>query len=122
MTTLADIVDYTYFFFTDEFEYSEEGLRKWLSKEGVPEMLEEVKELLAGVEPFERGEIERALRGYVEGKGLKAIRVFQPIRVAITGKTVGPGLFETIELLGKERTLGRLERAIRFLKGRTENP
>ncbi|RKY04992.1 glutamate--tRNA ligase [Candidatus Poribacteria bacterium] len=122
MTTLADIVDYTYFFFTDEFEYSEEGLRKWLSKEGVPEMLEEVKELLAGVEPFERGEIERALRGYVEGKGLKAIRVFQPIRVAITGKTVGPGLFETIELLGRERTLGRLERAIRFLKGRTENP
>jgi len=63
---------------------------------------------LAEVEPFESGQIEVALRGLAERLELKPREAFQPIRLAVTGSTVSPGLFESIELLGKEETLARL--------------
>ena len=63
---------------------------------------------LAEVEPFDAGQIEVALRGLAERLGLKPREAFQPIRVAVTGSKVSPGLFESIELLGRERALARL--------------
>jgi glutamyl-tRNA synthetase len=65
-------------------------------------------EALAEVEPFESDEIEAALRGLAERLELKPREAFQPIRLAVTGSKVSPGLFESIELLGKEETLARL--------------
>ena len=65
-------------------------------------------EALAEVEPFESDGIEAALRGLAEQLELKPREAFQPIRLAVTGSTVSPGLFESIELLGKEETLARL--------------
>jgi glutamyl-tRNA synthetase len=109
MTKLSDIVTYTSYLFVDEIEYAKDGL-KWLSREHVPGMLREVRERLAEVEPFDAEHIERAIREYVGEAGIKPIQVMQPIRVALTGKTVGPGLFDVIELLGKEKVLLRLER------------
>jgi glutamyl-tRNA synthetase len=67
---------------------------------------------LAAVEPFERTEIEAALRGLAEQEGLKPREAFGPIRVAVTGSKISPGLFESIELLGREETLARLEAAL----------
>ncbi|HEX2505260.1 MAG TPA: glutamate--tRNA ligase [Gaiellaceae bacterium] len=67
---------------------------------------------LAAVEPFERTEIEAALRGLAEQEGLKPREAFRPIRVAVTGSKISPGLFESIELLGREETLARLEAAL----------
>jgi glutamyl-tRNA synthetase len=63
---------------------------------------------LADLEPFTAESIEAALRGVLERLGLKPRQGFQPIRVAVTGSKVSPGLFESIELLGRERTLARL--------------
>ena len=65
-------------------------------------------EALAGVEPFDAARIEAALRAVAERLGLKPRDAFQPIRVAVTGSTVSPGLFESLELLGKEESLARL--------------
>jgi glutamyl-tRNA synthetase len=65
-------------------------------------------EALAEVEPFDSDGIEAALRGLAEQLELKPREAFQPIRLAVTGSTVSPGLFESIELLGKEETLARL--------------
>jgi glutamyl-tRNA synthetase len=65
-------------------------------------------ETLARVEPFDAGRIEQALRALAERLGLKPRQAFQPIRLAITGSTVSPGLFESLELLGKEESLARL--------------
>ena len=65
-------------------------------------------EALAEVEPFESDAIEAALRGLAEQLELKPREAFQPIRLAVTGSTVSPGLFESIELLGKKETLARL--------------
>jgi glutamyl-tRNA synthetase len=69
------------------------------------------REALAGLEPFTAETIEAALRGVLETLGLKPRQGFQPIRVAVTGSRVSPGLFESIELLGREATLRRLDTA-----------
>jgi glutamyl-tRNA synthetase len=72
------------------------------------EVLPAAAEALAQVEPFEAGEIESALRRLAERLGLKPRDAFQPIRLALTGSKVSPGLFESLELLGREESLARL--------------
>jgi glutamyl-tRNA synthetase len=73
------------------------------------QVLPAAAETLADVEPFEAEEIETALRGLAERLGLKPREAFQPIRLALTGSTVSPGLFESLELLGRDESLARLE-------------
>jgi len=77
---------------------------------GAP-MLAAADEALASLEPFEATAIETALRAAADRLGLKPRQAFQPIRVAETGSKVSPGLFESIELLGRETTLSRLRAA-----------
>jgi glutamyl-tRNA synthetase len=74
-------------------------------------VLEAAREELAKVEPFEAVRIEAALRGLAERLELSPRKAFQPIRIAVTGSRVSPGLFESLELLGRERTLARLSAA-----------
>jgi glutamyl-tRNA synthetase len=74
-------------------------------------MLAATEEALASLEPFEAAAIETALRATADGLGLKPRQAFQPVRVAVTGSKVSPGLFESIELLGRETTLSRLRAA-----------
>ncbi len=82
--------------------------------DGSAPLLEAAAEALAPVEPFDRGRIEAALRALADRLGLKAREAFQPIRVAVTGSTVSPGLFESIELLGRDETLARIRAAARL--------
>ncbi|HET7856841.1 MAG TPA: glutamate--tRNA ligase [Gaiellaceae bacterium] len=79
--------------------------------DGSGRVLEEAERALADVEPFEAQPIEEVLRGLAERLELKPRDAFQPIRVAVTGSRVSPGLFESIELLGRERTLDRIRAA-----------
>jgi glutamyl-tRNA synthetase len=79
--------------------------------DGSAPLLADAREALAAVEPFEADRIEAALRELAERRGLKPRQAFQPIRVAVTGSNVSPGLFESIELLGREETLARLAAA-----------
>jgi glutamyl-tRNA synthetase len=74
-------------------------------------VLTEARRVLGAVEPFEAGRIESELRALAERLALKPRQAFQPIRVAVTGSNVSPGLFESIELLGREETLARLSAA-----------
>ena len=78
-------------------------------------MLEGARDALADVEPFAAEPIEAALRGLAERLELKPRQAFQPIRVAVTGSRVSPGLFESLELLGREESLARIEAARRML-------
>jgi glutamyl-tRNA synthetase len=71
-------------------------------------------ERLASVEPFEAAQIEAALRGLADELGLKPRRAFQPIRLALTGSSVSPGLFESLELLGKTESLARIAESSGF--------
>jgi glutamyl-tRNA synthetase len=79
--------------------------------DGNAEVVAAARDALAAVEPFTADQIEAALRRVVERLGLKPRQGFQPIRVAVTGSTVSPGLFESLELLGREKTLARLSAA-----------
>jgi glutamyl-tRNA synthetase len=72
------------------------------------QVLPAAAETLAQVEPFEAGAIEEALRVLAEQLGLKPRDAFQPIRLAVTGSTVSPGLFESLEVLGRDESLARL--------------
>jgi glutamyl-tRNA synthetase len=76
-----------------------------------PLVLAEAERTLADVEPFTAAQIEPALRGLAERLELKPREAFQPIRIAVTGSKVSPGLFESLELLGKDRSLERLSAA-----------
>ncbi len=83
------------------------------SLEGAREVLAEAAAALEAVEPFTAAGVEEALRSVCDRLGLKPRQAFQPIRVAVTGSKVSPGLFESIELLGRPETLARLEAAER---------
>ena len=97
--TLGQFPDYVRFFF-EEVEPDPALLDSTV--------LGAAAETLAELEPFDAASIERALRSLAERLGLKARDAFQPIRVAVTGSKISPGLFESIELLGREKTLTRL--------------
>ena len=98
---LGEFPDYARFLFEDVEA----------SVDGGAEVVAVARDALAGLEPFTAEAIEAALRGVVEQLGLKPRQGFQPIRVAVTGSTISPGLFESIELLGRETTLRRLSAA-----------
>jgi glutamyl-tRNA synthetase len=76
--------------------------------DGRAPVVEAARQALEGVEPFEAAEIEGALRRLAEELELSPRKAFEPIRVAVTGSKISPGLFESIELLGKDETLKRL--------------
>ena len=81
-------------------------------KEGAAERLEAARDALADVDPWTQDGVEAALNAVVERTGAKPGQVFQPIRLAITGTTVSPGIYESVHLLGQDRTLERIDRAL----------
>ncbi|HEU4703759.1 MAG TPA: glutamate--tRNA ligase [Conexibacter sp.] len=86
---------------------------KTIGAEGGVDALAAARETLAGIgEPFDEGAVEAALRALVEARGWKPKQVFQPVRVAIAGTTISPGIFESVALLGREETLRRVDAAL----------
>ncbi|HXE46447.1 MAG TPA: glutamate--tRNA ligase [Conexibacter sp.] len=84
-----------------------------IGAEGGAEALTAARETLAALsEPFDQDAVETALRALVEARGWKPKQVFQPVRVAIAGTTVSPGIFESVALLGREETLRRIDAAL----------
>jgi glutamyl-tRNA synthetase len=81
-------------------------------KEGSVELLEKAREALASTEPFDVPNVEQALRQIVEEAGSKPKEVFQPVRLAIAGTTVSPGIFESVVVLGRDETLARIDDAL----------
>src|SRR3954452_1867002 len=81
-------------------------------KDGAGERLAKAREALAAGDPFETASVEQALRGVVEETGAKPKDVFQPVRVAIAGTTVSPGIFESVAALGRDETLTRIDDAL----------
>jgi glutamyl-tRNA synthetase len=86
-------------------------------REGVGERLAAVRDELAALETFDQQTVESALRGLVDRLGVKAKDVFQPLRVAIAGSTISPGIFESVAALGREETLARTDTALERLRG-----
>jgi glutamyl-tRNA synthetase len=108
--TLAEVWPLIRFLFEPPTE-DENAWRKTM-KEGAPEVLEAAREALAAAEDFDPVAIEKTLSPLPERLGVKPGRVFQPIRVAITGGTVSPGIFESLSALGREESLWRIDAAL----------
>jgi glutamyl-tRNA synthetase len=110
----GDVLDYADFYVADDkLVYDEKPLEKRLRKpEGAVELLAEFRGQLAEVEPFAADELERLLKAFVEAKGIKIGQIVHALRVAVTGKAVGFGMFETLAILGRERCLARIDRAL----------
>ncbi len=79
-------------------------------------------EALAGIGEWDVAEIERVLRELLEREQLGARKVLQPIRVAISGGSVSPGIFESLAALGRERSLSRIEAAVEQLDAAANSP
>ncbi len=101
-------------FLFEEPETDEKAWKK-VMKDGALPLLSEALEALRGAESFEPAELEASLGRILAEHGVKPGKLYQPIRVAITGTSVSPGIFESLAVLGKERALERIERAVRRL-------
>jgi len=104
--TLAEVPEHVDIFLKDEIEVDEKAAKKFLT-DAVKPFFQRVSEGLRTVE-WTIPAIEKLVRSTQEEMGLKPKESFQPIRVAITGRTASPGLFETIYLIGRERVLERM--------------
>ena len=111
MQTLADFEPLCAFIFDGPAD-DPAAFAKVIGKDGGAENLAAAREALAATEPFDQEHVETALRGVVEERGVKPRQVFQPLRVALAGSTVSPGIFETVALLGRDETLRRVDEAL----------
>ncbi len=108
--TLSEFPPMTDFFFRDDFAVEDEG-RAVLDKPGSREFLAALADRLEGLDDFRHDVVEAVFRAFVEEKGIKAGQVIHPARMAVSGKTKGAGLFEMMEVLGRDRVVARLRRA-----------
>ncbi len=106
-----DILAYGDFFFRDDVVFDAQAVQKHLRGAETVALLRHLRRALGAATPFDLDTIEAAVRGAAAEIGVEGKVVIHPLRVALTGKTVGPGLFELIEVLGKDRVLARLDRA-----------
>lgn len=106
-------------FFTDDFPYDPEAVKKFWKDATLASLLDTLAARLTATEPFDLEATEKALRGLAEENGIKAGLLINATRVALTGQAVAPSLFEVMVLLGRERVVARLRRATAFLLGGT---
>jgi len=104
----SDILKSGRFFFTDTLALEPEAVKKRLRKEGVPSMLLDLEEVLAQVEPYDVATLEKSVHDYAERTGRKMGDVVNPLRVAVTGQGVGPGLYDCLFILGRDAVLARI--------------
>ena len=103
----------------EEIDYDPEAVAKqWKDPATTAELLDATRERLAALDRWEAGPMEAALRSLAESRSIAAGKIFQPLRVALTGLTVSPGIFDVLVMLGRDRALRRLERAVDSLQAR----
>jgi glutamyl-tRNA synthetase len=109
--TLADFCPLARFFYDGPADDAR-AWEKTMGVEGASDGLAAARDALAATEPFTVETVEATLRGLLDANGWKPKHVFQPVRVAIAGTTVSPGIFESVALLGRDETLRRIDAAL----------
>jgi glutamyl/glutaminyl-tRNA synthetase len=116
---LTDFVDLARPYLADTVEYDPEAVHRHLSVSDIGAHVAALAETLRTVNPFDEPHVEAAVRGSAAERGIKAGALIHATRVAVTGRTASPGLFEVLVLLGRDRTVQRLERLVNFLATRS---
>ncbi|HIJ50784.1 MAG TPA: glutamate--tRNA ligase [Nitrospinae bacterium] len=109
--TLVEMAEKSAFFFKKEVEFDEKARSKFLTEEARP-LLEKMIAGFSTLDDFSAESIESLFKKIVEEEGMKLGKLAQPVRVALTGTTVSPGIYDVILLLGKEETLKRLQNVV----------
>jgi len=112
---LKDFIEIGRYFFTDDFTYDEKGLKKRICpgvEVGIKKLITKFSEL----DPFDEENMESVLRGLSEELNCKAGELIHPVRLGVSGMTFGPGLFELLEVLGKEKVIKRLEKFVIYIE------
>jgi glutamyl-tRNA synthetase len=112
--TLVELARSLRYYISEDVEYNEKAKAKFLNEKSLSYLVE-LKDRLSHIGDFSVPELERVFKEIVDKHGVKLGNVAQPVRVAMTGGTESPGIFEVLEIVGKEKTLKRLERAIRTI-------
>jgi len=124
---LSDFVRDVRPFLSDDFEYRDDAVAKYLAGPGAPgpakvgERMRALRAALEGIDPFTEEAAEKGLRAVAEARGDKASDYIHPLRVALVGTTVSPGIFAILVLVGKDRALRRIDRLIEFLESRARS-
>jgi len=115
---LGDFASQGRFFFTDTVEYDAAAVDAHLRREGMREHLAAIEAAFLELGAFDPASLETALRLVADARGVKAAALIHAVRVAVTGKTVSPGLFEVLALVGRPRVSARLKAATRLISNR----
>jgi len=120
MRYLAQLVEEEKYFFEPHVEFDHTVFEKVMREDGARERLEHCREALEKVTDFSALTLEEVVRGVAKELEVKAAKLIHPLRVAVSGKKEGPGLFDLLEVLGKERVISRLERTVQILDSQPE--
>jgi glutamyl-tRNA synthetase len=115
--TLMEMVDWVKPYFGEAVTVEDEAAKKYLTQAVAP-VLKKLTERIGSLPGFSKPALEASFKALVEEEGLKMGQLAQPVRVALTGRTASPGLFEVMEILGPERTLRRLRQGIERAEAR----
>jgi glutamyl-tRNA synthetase len=113
--TLVEMADAARFYFVEEVVYEEKAGEKFLQPEALPFLIA-LRAKLEGSPGMDQAALERVFSDLMGEMDIKLKQVAQPLRVALTGKTMSPGLFEIMEVLGKESVLKRIDRAVAHIE------
>jgi glutamyl-tRNA synthetase len=116
INTFDELPGYCGFYFTDQFEYNPEGVAKYFTAENKTR-IEAVRDALCGLDRFGASEIEAVFKATAAKLGLKVGALVHPTRLAVTGSNAGPSLYHLLEVLGKERVITRIDRALQKISG-----
>jgi glutamyl-tRNA synthetase len=118
---IDDVVRQAAPYFVDDIPYDPEAVAKqWKDRALALSILTSTRDALAAVPSWDAATLEAELRGLAERHGIGGGKLFQPLRVALTGLTVSPGIFDVLVMQGRERSINRLERAIEYLSAQTD--
>ena len=113
--TLTEFAEKGRYFFVDNFEFDQKAVAKYFSNRELAPLMKEWQEYISGVKDFSAGSLEIGLRELTGGKNIKPAVLIHPTRLALSGVTEGPPLFDIMELLGQQRCLDRLNKAIEMI-------
>ena len=98
----------------DKLTYDEKDFQKRVAPPEAKNLLGKFRDVLPTVDPFEIGQLEVALKRFVETEKIKMSDIVHTLRVAVTGKSVGPGVYDCLAILGREACLARIDRVLRL--------
>jgi len=115
--TLLEMADQARFYYVESVDFEEKAAKKFL-KGNVIDPLRDLRSRLDELDDYKEANLETVFKGLLEAFDIKLGKIAQPVRVALTGTSVSPGIFEIIAVLGKQRVLQRLDKAIAFVEAR----